>query len=161
MDVKIRGYQTGDEKELAAIWNQVVEEGLAFPQVENMTLEQARTFFSSQDFTGVALVNEKIAGLYILHSNNVGRCGHQANASYAVRSDLRGKKVGERLIVHSLKKAREAGYRLMQFNAVVKSNRSAVHLYEKLGFEKVGEVPGGFLLKNGNYEDILLYYYVL
>ena len=65
------------------------------------------------------------------------------------------------MIVHSLKKAREAGYRLMQFHAVVKSNRSAVHLYEKLGFEKIGEVPGGFLRKNGNYEDTLLYYYVL
>lgn len=44
MDVKIRGYQAGDARELAAIWNQV-EEGLAFPQVENMTVKQARTFF--------------------------------------------------------------------------------------------------------------------
>ena len=49
----------------------------------------------------------------------------------------------------------------MQFNAVVKENRRALHLYEKLGFQRIGEVPGGFLMKDGHYADIVLFYYVL
>ena len=53
------------------------------------------------------------------------------------------------------------GFRLMQFNAVVKSNLGAIHLYEKLGFMRIGEVPGGFLMKDGHYEDIILFYHTL
>ena len=49
----------------------------------------------------------------------------------------------------------------MQFNAVVKSNLGAIHLYEKLGFVRIGEVPGGFLMKDGHYEDIVLFYHTL
>jgi len=96
-----------------------------------------------------------------LHPNNIGRCGHQCNTSYAVDSHMRGLKIGEQLILHSLKKAKELGYKLLIFNAVVKGNDSAIHLYEKLGFHKIGEVPHGFLLKNGTYQDTIMYYYEL
>lgn len=46
----------------------------------------------------------------------------------------------------------------MQFNAVVAGNVHARHLYERLGFKLVGTVPGGFLLKDGTYSDICIYY---
>ena len=49
----------------------------------------------------------------------------------------------------------------LQFNAVVKSNASALHLYEKLGFTQLGVIPGGFLMKDGSYEDIIPHYHVL
>ena len=61
-------------------------------------------------------------GLYILHPNNVGRCGHICNASYAVDSKSRGLHVGETLVRHCMRKARELDFRILQFNAVVKSN---------------------------------------
>ena len=118
-------------------------------------------FFGKQDFIGVAKVNGEVAGLYILHPNNVGRCGHHANASYAVSSKMRGIKIGEGLVKHSLKTARELGYRILIFNAVVKGNDRAIQLYTKLGFQRVGVIPGGFLLKSGVYQDIYVYYHVL
>ena len=68
---------------------------------------------------------------------------------------------GEALVRHCLQTAATLGFRLMQFNAVVKENRRALHLYEKLGFQRIGEVPGGFLMKDGHYADIVLFYYVL
>lgn len=43
-----------------------------------------RAFFESQSYTGVADDDGQIVGLYILHPNNVGRCGHICIASYAV-----------------------------------------------------------------------------
>ena len=68
---------------------------------------------------------------------------------------------GEALVRHSLITAAELGFRLMQFNAVVRENRGAIHLYEKLGFARIGEVPGGFLMKDGHYADIVLFYHAL
>ena len=73
----------------------------------------------------------------------------------------RGRHIGGALVEDSLAQARSLGFRLMQFNAVVKENRRALHLYEKLGFQRIGEVPGGFLMKDGHYADIVLFYYVL
>ena len=49
----------------------------------------------------------------------------------------------------------------MQFNAVVKENVNAIHLYEELGFRRVGEIPGGFRRLDGSYRDIYVYYHEL
>ena len=116
------------------IWNEVVEEGIAFPQEECLDMESGAAFFEAQSYTGVAETDGKITGLYILHPNNVGRCGHICNASYAVSSDVRGQHIGEKLVMDCLKMARTLGFRVLQFNAVVESNIHARHLYERLGF---------------------------
>ena len=163
MDIGIRAYNKDDRKDAAAIWNQVVEEGRAFPQTEFLTEESGDCFFAEQSFTGVACDREtgELCGLYILHPNNIGRCGHICNASYAVRRDMRGNHIGEKLVEHSLKKGRELGFRILQFNAVVADNVSALKLYEKLGFVRLGTIPGGFRMKDGHYEDIILHYHEL
>jgi len=161
MEVVIEKYCDSDIKEMIDVWNEVVEEGVAFPQTEPLKIETGKDFFEKQDFTGVAKFNGKVVGLYILHPNNVGRCGHHSNASYAVSSRLRGMKIGEKLVKHSLEKAKELGYRLLVFNAVVKGNDRAIKLYNKLGFQKVGEIPDGFLLKDGTYKDTIIFYHTL
>ena len=158
MDIVIRGYKQEDLPFITEIWNRVVEEANAFPQIVGLTLDEAERFFSIQTFTGVAVLGDEVVGLYILHPNNVGRCGHIANASYAVQSGCRGQKIGEKLVRHSLAKAKECGFKLMQFNAVVSINHTAIHLYEKIGFTKLGVIPNGFLLGDGSYSDIILYF---
>ncbi len=159
----IRQYTQCDIPDMVRIWNEVVEEGIAFPQEECLDLESGSAFFSSQSYTGVAEIDGKIAGLYILHPNNTGRCGHIGNASYAVASQARGGSahIGEHLVKDSLKKARELGFRLIQFNAVVETNIHARHLYERLSFKPLGTIPGGFRMKDGHFENICLYYYEL
>lgn len=158
MEIIIDEYKVAEIKDLVEIWNEVVEDGIAFPQTDFLTEQMGREFFEKQDYVGVARRGEEVVGLYILHPNNVGRCGHQANASYAVRRKMRGMKIGELLVAHSLKKAGELGYKLMIFNAVVKSNATAIHIYEKMGFKKIGEISKGFLLKSGIWEDIFIFY---
>ena len=56
---------------------------------------------------------------------------------------------------------KELKFRILQFNAVVKSNVGAINLYEKLGFVKLGTIPEGFLNKDNTYEDIILFYHKL
>ena len=155
----VREYQADDLKEMIAIWNEVVEDGIAFPQEECLDPETGREFFAAQSYCGVAQdEGGKVVGLYILHPNNIGRCGHIGNASYAVSSSCRGLHIGELLVTDSLKKAKECGFRVMQFNAVVESNIHARHLYERLGFVPLGVIPEGFRMKDGHYENICPYY---
>ncbi len=163
MRIRIREYTKEDVEEAVKIWNQVVEDGVAFPQEENLTKESGDAFFKEQTYTGVAENGEtgEIVGLYILHPNNVGRCGHICNASYAVRKDIRGAHIGEKLVLDCIKMAKEKGFRVLQFNAVVASNVHALHLYERIGFTKLGVIPGGFRMPDGHYEDIIPHYYVL
>ncbi|HHW48783.1 MAG TPA: GNAT family N-acetyltransferase [Clostridiaceae bacterium] len=158
MKISIRKYNDSDIPSMVEIWNDVVRDANAFPQTEELTIDSAREFFGSQTFTAVAVRGDEVLGLYILHPNNVGRCGHIANSSYAVRKNFRGNHIGEKLVMHSLKTAREHGFLIMQFNAVVSTNTAAIHLYEKIGFKRVGTIPRGFLNGNGNYEDIIIYY---
>lgn len=160
MDIVIREYQEQDLSEMIAIWNEIVEEGIAFPQEEFLTMDSGKDFFASQTYTGVAAdaETEKIYGLYILHPNNIGRCGHICNASYAVSSRSRGLHIGEKLVMDCIKQGRVHDFSILQFNAVVASNVHARHLYERLGFVPLGVIPQGFRMKDGHYEDICPYY---
>lgn len=163
MQVEIRAYEQSDAQQAAAVWNEVVEDGVAFPQTELLDAQSDHAFFASQSFTGIAYdaQNGEIVGLYILHPNNVGRCGHICNASYAVKGSLRGQHIGEKLVLHCMDKAKELGFGILQFNAVVRTNAPALRLYKKLGFEQLGVIPGGFRMKDGSFEDIIPHYHLL
>lgn len=163
MNIMIRQFTKSDVAAAILIWNQVIEDGIAFPQLDLLDMDTGLTFFEEQTYTAIACNedNGDIVGLYILHPNNVGRCGHICNASYAVKKDVRGQHIGEKLVTHCLSQAKKLGFSIMQFNAVVKSNTHALALYKKLGFIQLGIIPKGFLMKDGRYEDIVLHYYIL
>ena len=158
----VRAYKEKDLAAMIEIWNEVVEEGEAFPQEEFLNEVTGAEFFAAQTYAAVAEDESDgtVHGLYILHPNNIGRCGHIGNASYAVRSGSRGRHIGELLVKDCLEKAKQH-FKLIQFNAVVNSNVHARHLYERLGFMTLGSVPKGFRMKDGHFEDIWLYYYEL
>lgn len=162
MEITVKKYSENDIPEMVRIWNEVVEEGQAFPQEEILDTRRGRAFFASQTFCGIAADSSgNVRGLYILHPNNVGRCGHICNASYAVSRDSRGLHIGEKLVIHCLEQGRLEGFKILQFNAVVASNIHARHLYERLGFTQLGVIPEGFRMKDGSYEDICPYYHML
>ncbi len=158
MDITVRRYTEADLSDMIRIWNEVVEDGIAFPQEVPLTAITGKEFFASQSYCGVAVTDGKVCGLYILHPNNVGRCGHISNASYAVSKDMRGLHIGEKLVKDCIAKAPEFGFKVLQFNAVVESNIHARHLYERLGFKQLGTIPHGFRMKDGHYENICPYY---
>ena len=156
----IEKYTQKDLPEMMKIWNLVVEAGQAFPQEDSLDLSGAEKFFQSQTCCGVARkgLNGPVLGLYILHPNNVGRCGHICNASFAVLPEVEGKGIGRALVQDCIQKAAMNGFRIMQFNAVVADNAGARHLYEELGFNYLGLISEGFRDKSGRYKDICLYW---
>ena len=162
MSITVREYGENDIKGMISVWNEVVRDGVAFPQTEELDFESGKKFFAEQTCCPVATdENGEVLGMYILHPNNVGRCGHICNASYAVKSTQRGKHIGEILVTDCLKKAKEIGYGVLQFNAVVATNQYALKLYKKLGFVQLGVIPNGFRMKDGTYEDIIPHYHTL
>ena len=160
MKITIKKYDIADTPEAIAIWNDIVNEGIAFPQLEVLDEKTGFAFFSQQSYTGIAQNTDtgEIVGLYILHPNNVGRCGHICNASYAVKKNIRGQHIGEKLVKDCMAVGKELGFKILQFNAVVKTNTPALALYKKLGFTQLGIIPKGFLMKDGQYEDIIPHY---
>lgn len=163
MELEIRAFDKSYINEANAIWNRVVTDGVAFPQLDELDEKTGLEFFTEQSYTGLAFdkASGEPVGLYILHPNNIGRCGHICNASYAVKADKRGMGVGEALVTHCLEMSKKLGFRILQFNAVVANNHAALHLYEKLGFIKLGVIPGGFRMKDGTYQDIIPHYHLL
>ena len=105
MEIQVRAYTQADLPALIRIWNEVVEDGVAFPQEELLDASSGAAFFAEQTCTAVAEDRQTghIYGLYILHPNNVGRCGHICNASYAVEREARGLHIGEKLVSDCLR----------------------------------------------------------
>lgn len=162
MIISVRAYEEKDIDKMTEIWNEVVEDGIAFPQEEFLTAKTGKEFFASQTYCGVAENEDGIVlGLYILHPNNIGRCGHICNASYAVKKEMRGLHIGEKLVSDCLTQGKAHGFGVLQFNAVVRTNIHARRLYERLGFTQLGVIPKGFRMKDGHYEDICPYYHEL
>jgi ribosomal protein S18 acetylase RimI-like enzyme len=143
-------------EEIMRIWNECSLEGESFPWEWEFDLQAIKSILENQDYIGVANKNGKIIGFYILHRNNRGREGHISNALYAVDKKFRSKGCGYLLVMHSLSKAKELGYKAMQFNSVVKTNAHACNLYKKIGFQIVGEVPEAFHTKYDTFESVYI-----
>ena len=158
--IKVTGFTKENSTEVIEVWNSVVEDGRAFPQEIPFTYDEGVAFFEGQTFTGVAYDDEtlEVVGVYILHPNFVGRCSHICNTSYAVKKGKRGLGIGKLIVTHSMEKARECGFKILQLNAVIASNTPALNLYKKLGLIPLGPIKDAFRNKDGEYEDIIPHY---
>ena len=103
-------------------------------------------------------LNGKIVGTFFLKDNQPDLGSHIANAGYMVAPEAKGMRVGRAMAEFSLDEARKLGYKSMQFNFVVKSNEIAVRLWQKLGFEIIGEIPEAFQHKENGLTNALIMY---
>lgn len=157
MPLTLRPIKIDDLPEATRIWNEVIKTGDSFPDDKPLDEQEAWKMFGQQTVTVCALDGDTLIGVYILHPNNFGRCGHIANASYAVDSRCRGRGTGRAMVIDCIKRAKQHGFKGLQFNAVVVSNTAAIALYLKLGFSIIGTIKNGYHLKDGNYLDTLIF----
>jgi L-amino acid N-acyltransferase YncA len=143
--VTIRAATDKDRDAIWEIFRATVAPGDAFVYDPNTPREEAEAYWLAKGTrTYVAEQDGRVVGSYILRSNRPGLGDHVSNAGFMVAPEARGLGVGRTMAEHALGEARRLGYRAMQFNFVISTNESAVHLWQELGFRIVGTLPGAF-----------------
>lgn len=143
----IRPALDADWDQIFAIFSAVVSAGETYAFPEDLSSDEARPWWLEHPpgRTVVAVDGQTVLGSAKMGPNRPGRGSHVATASFMVSPDHAGRGVGRALGNHMLDWACDAGYRSVQFNAVVEINAAAVHLWQDLGFEILGTVPEAFV----------------
>jgi len=144
-EIIIRQAKENDKEDIYKIARDVLKTGDTYTLSPNSKKDEILSYWFGQNkSTYVALLNNKIVGFFYIKPNQAELGNHIANASYMVAPKFQNKGIGRKMCEYSLSKAKEIGYKAMQFNFVVKSNVSAVKLWQKLGFRIIGEIPKAF-----------------
>lgn len=108
--------------------------------------------------TYVVEAGGEILGTYYIKTNQAGGGAHVCNCGYMVAEAARGQGLAARMCEHSQAEALKLGYRAMQYNLVLATNTSAIHLWHKLGFDTVGRIPLAFEHPRRGLVDALVMY---
>jgi len=144
-----------------AIWSiigPVIRTGETYTLDRDMVEEEALAYWMGPEKETFVAVNGagEILGTYYLKANQAGGGRHVANCGYMTSAAATGRGVARAMCAHSLERARERGFRAMQFNFVVSTNKRAVRLWESMGFEVVGRLPGAFEHPQAGFVDALV-----
>jgi GNAT superfamily N-acetyltransferase len=144
--VIIRAAGDRDWPRIFPFFSSIVAAGRSYAFPAGLSLEEARPWWMEQPpgQTVVAVEGDAVLGSAKMGPNRPGRGSHIATASFMVDPRHEGQGIGRALGTYVLDWARAAGYRGIQFNAVVETNLAAVHLWQSLGFELLATVPEAF-----------------
>lgn len=155
----IRRAEAADFGEIWPILSEVFSRGDTYSfSPDTSEQEGFRIWMEMPLATYVAMDNGRIAGTYFLKPNQPGLGSHVCNAGYAVSSAARGRGIGRAMCEHSLNEARALGFKAMQFNFVVATNKTAVELWQKCGFTIAGTLPKAFAHKEQGLVDAYVMY---
>lgn len=153
----IRPATPSDDDAIWRILEPTLRDGETYPIPRDISRTDALAYWRSPgNEVFVAQADSLILGTYYMRANNRGGGGHVANCGYMVASNAMGRGVARAMCAHSLERARERGFRAMQFNFVIASNERAVRVWQSLGFAIVGRLPGAFQHPRLGYVDALV-----
>jgi len=157
--MNIREATTQDFEDIWPIFHEIVSAGETYAYDPQTTREDAFNIWMTQlHKTFVIEEADIVLGTYYLKRNQPGLGGHVCNCGYMVSTEARGRGLATSMCEHSQKMAIELGYRAMQFNLVVATNRGAIRLWEKLGFENAGRLPKAFMHSSEGLVDAVIMY---
>lgn len=144
--MRVREYTPADWPQVWPIFREIVRSGETFAYDPALTEEQARATWIMKPpaITVVAVAGDRVLGTANAYANRPGPGAHVSTASFMVAADARGHGAGTALCQFVMAWAKEQGFAGMQFNAVAESNYQAISVYQRLGFEIAGTVPGAF-----------------
>jgi len=155
----IRPAVSRDANAIWAIMEPIIRAGETYTLPRDMDKESALAYWlSAEREVFVAEDNGDIIGTYCLQANQKGGGAHVANCGYITAVSATGRGVARAMCAHSLDRARERGFRAMQFNFVISTNERAVRLWQSFGFEIVGRLPGAFQHPAQGYVDAYIMY---
>lgn len=155
----IRRAQPSDARAIAEIIIPIFREGSTYTIDPDISEAAALAYWlCPEQETFVADDDGDIVGTYYLRANQAGGGRHVCNCGYVTKVSATGRGIARTMCQHSLDHARSRGYRAMQFNFVVSTNERAVRLWQSLGFEIVGRLPGAFRHPTQGFVDALVMY---
>lgn len=155
----IRPATDADADAIWAIMEPIIRAGETYCLPRDMNKETALAYWISSDReVFVAEDNEEIVGTYCLQANQKGGGAHVANCGYMTDAHATGRGVARAMCTHSLDRARERGFRAIQFNFVISTNDRAVKLWQSFDFQIVGTLPKAFLHPTMGYVDAYIMY---
>jgi ribosomal protein S18 acetylase RimI-like enzyme len=148
-----------DHDAIWAILEPMIRLGETYTLPRDMSKQQALEYwFAADKETFVWKENGEVLGTYFLKANQLGGGAHVANCGYVTAPAAQGRSIARQMCLHSLERARERGFRAMQFNFVVSTNERAIKLWTSLGFEIVGRLPLAFEHPTQGLVDVLVMY---
>jgi ribosomal protein S18 acetylase RimI-like enzyme len=150
MPPTIRAATDADRDAIWRILEPMIRAGETYTLPRDMSRDDAFAYWFAPDNEVFVAEDEvggeaAIVGTYVLRPNQRGGGAHVANCGYVTASTATGKGIAGAMCEHSIARARDRGFRAMQFNFVVASNERAVRLWIKHGFRIVGQLPGAFM----------------
>lgn len=142
----VREATAGDWAAIWPIFHEIVGAGDTYSYARDLAEDDARRLWmlGPPGRTVVAVDDDAIIGTAKMHPNQGGPGAHVATASFMVDPKRTGRGVGRALGENVIESARRAGYRALQFNAVVETNTRAVALWQSLGLEVLATIPEAF-----------------
>jgi ribosomal protein S18 acetylase RimI-like enzyme len=155
-------FRKATQQDSPAIWDiiePIIQEGNTYVFDPDSSKEKMLDYwFAGDKQTYLAEIDGKIVGTFYLKANQPDRGSHVVNAGYMVHPQFSGRGIGKAMAEFSLVEAKRLGFSAMQFNYVLKTNTVAINLWQKMGFEIVGEVPDAFLNRKMGLINVFLMY---
>ena len=144
--MEIRPAGEADWSLIYPFFTAIVAEGRTYAYPDGLSADEARPLWMEEPpgRTVVAVDGPTVLGSAKMGPNRPRRGGHIATGSFMIDPAAQGRGVGRALGEHVVGWACAAGYRGIQFNAVVETNAAAVRLWQSLGFRILATVPGAF-----------------
>jgi GNAT superfamily N-acetyltransferase len=155
--LEIRPIRDTDWPQVHELVVEVASAGETYAMDVPQSVEETREFWTGQQVV-VAVDGESVLGSAKMGPNRPAQGAHVGTASFVVAPAARGRGIGRALGEYVVEWHRAEGFAGIQFNAVVATNVGAVKLWQSLGFETIGTVPGAFRLPDSSYADLLVMY---
>jgi ribosomal protein S18 acetylase RimI-like enzyme len=157
--MNIRKANSRDAEGIWTIIEPVIRAAETYALPRDMSKSAGLAYWMGPDReTFVAEEAGELLGTYFLRPNQLGGGSHVSNCGYITGAKATGRGVARAMCEDSLVRARDRGFRAMQFNLVVSTNERAVRLWKGLGFEVVGVLPGAFCHpQHGDVDALVMY----
>lgn len=158
----IRPAEPRDRAAIWAILEPMIRPGETYTIPPDISEEDALAYWLGPDRAAFVAEREGVVvGTYYIRANQTGGGAHVCNCGYVTGAAARGQGVARAMCAHSLTEAKARGFEAMQFNFVIATNEGAIRLWERMGFETVGRLPGAYLHPTAGYVDALVMYRAL
>mgnify|MGYP000303366258 CR=1 FL=1 len=161
-DVTIRPATRADDDAIWPMLEPVIRGGETYALPRDMSRADALAYwFAPEKTVLLAEADGRPLGTYYLRPNAMGGGDHVCNCGYITAPAAQGKGVARTMLADSLDRAREAGFRAMQYNFVISTNTRAIDTWERAGFDVVGRLPGAYRHPTEGYVDALVMFRAL